>query len=90
MTYLNAVKSVGSTDSDKVMAQLRKAKINDMFTANGVIRPDGLMEHDMYIMQVKKPEESKYPWDYYRLVHTMSGDQAFGKLSDSACPLVTH
>ncbi|RXG90275.1 ABC transporter substrate-binding protein [Bradyrhizobium vignae] len=90
LTYLNAVKSVGSTDSDKVMAQLRKAKINDMFTANGVIRPDGLMEHDMYIMQVKKPEESKYPWDYYRLVHTMSGDQAFGKLSDSACPLVTH
>jgi branched-chain amino acid transport system substrate-binding protein len=90
LTYLNAVKSVGSTDSDKVMAQLRKAKINDMFTANGVIRPDGLMEHDMYIMQVKKPEESKYPWDYYRLVHTMSGDQAFGKLSESACPLVTH
>ncbi|WP_407123204.1 ABC transporter substrate-binding protein [Bradyrhizobium sp. STM 3561] len=90
LTYLNAVKSVGSTDSDKVMAQLRKTKINDMFTANGVIRPDGLMEHDMYIMQVKKPEESKYPWDYYRLVHTMSGDQAFGKLSDSACPLVTH
>jgi len=44
----------------------------------------------MYIMQVKKPEESKYPWDYYRLVQTMPGEQAFGKLSESACPLATH
>jgi branched-chain amino acid transport system substrate-binding protein len=50
-----------------------------------------LMEHEMYIMQVKKPEESKYPWDYYRLVQTMSGEEAFGKLADSACPLAaTH
>jgi branched-chain amino acid transport system substrate-binding protein len=89
-TYLNAVKAVGSTDPDKVMAQLHKTKIDDMFTSNGVIRPDGLMEHDMYIMQVKKPDESKYPWDYYRLVDTMSGDQAFGKLADSACPSLTH
>ncbi|MDE2379764.1 ABC transporter substrate-binding protein [Bradyrhizobium sp.] len=90
ITYLNAVKAVGSTDADKVMAQLRKMKIDDMFTSNGKIRADGLMEHEMYIMQVKKPEESKYPWDYYRLVQTMSGEEAFGKLSDSACPLVTH
>jgi branched-chain amino acid transport system substrate-binding protein len=59
-----------------------------MFASNGVIRADGLLEHEMYVMQVKKPSESKYPWDYYRLVQTMSGDQAFGKLSDSACPLV--
>jgi branched-chain amino acid transport system substrate-binding protein len=87
MAYLNAVKSAGSTDSDKVMAELRKMKIDDMFTSNGHIRPDGLMEHEMYIMQVKKPEESKYPWDYYKLVETMSGEEAFGKLSDSACPL---
>lgn len=90
LTYLNAVKAVGSTDADKVMAQLHKTKIDDMFTSNGIIRPDGLMQHDMYIMQVKKPEESKYPWDYYRLVQTMSGEEAFGKLSDSACPLVKH
>jgi branched-chain amino acid transport system substrate-binding protein len=90
MTYLNAVKAVGSTDADKVMAQLHKTKIDDMFTSNGIIRPDGLMQHDMYIMQVKKPEESKYPWDYYRLVQTMSGEEAFGKLSDSACPLIKH
>ena len=88
MTYLNAVKAVGSTDSDKVMAEMKKMKIDDMFTSNGKIRADGLMEHEMYIMQVKKPEESKAPWDYYRLVQTMSGEEAFGKLSESACPLV--
>jgi branched-chain amino acid transport system substrate-binding protein len=91
LSYLNAVKAAGTTDPDKVMAELRKMKINDMFTSNGTIRADGLMEHEMYIMQVKKPEESKYPWDYYRLVQTMSGEEAFGKLSESACPLVvTH
>jgi branched-chain amino acid transport system substrate-binding protein len=88
LTYLNAVEAVGSTDPDKVMARLHKTKVDDMFTSNGVIRSDGLLEHEMYVMQVKKPAESKYPWDYYRLVETMSGDQAFGKLSDSACPLV--
>jgi branched-chain amino acid transport system substrate-binding protein len=88
LTYLNAVKAVGSTDPDKVMAELRKTKVNDMFATNATIRADGLLEHDMYIMEVKKPSESKYPWDYYRLVQTMSGEQAFGKLSDSSCPLV--
>ncbi len=89
LNYLKAVKAAGTTDSDKVMAELHKLKIDDIFT--GKIRADGLMEHDMYIMQVKKPEESKYPWDYYKLVQTMSGEEAFGKLSDSACPLAaTH
>jgi branched-chain amino acid transport system substrate-binding protein len=87
-TYLNAVKAVGSTDPDKVMEQLRKTKIDDMFTDNGVIRADGLMEHAMYVMQVKKPSESKYPWDYYRVAQKMSGEQAFGSLADSTCPLV--
>ena len=91
MTYLNAVKAAGTTEPDKVMAELHKVKIDDMFTDNGRIRADGLMEHEMYIMQVKEPEESKYPWDYYRLVQTMSGEEAFGKLADSACPLAaTH
>ena len=88
MTYLNAVKAAGSTDSDKVMAELHKAKIDDMFTSGGIIRADGLMEHDMFVMQVKKPSESKGPWDFYTLVRTMKGEQAFGKLADSTCPLV--
>jgi branched-chain amino acid transport system substrate-binding protein len=88
LTYLNAVKAAGTTESDKVMDELHKAKIDDMFTSNGKIRADGLMEHEMYIMQVKTPAESKAPWDYYKLVHTMDGETAFGKLADSACPLV--
>jgi len=90
LTYLNAVKAAKTTAPDKVMDELHKAKIDDMFTSNGKIRADGLMEHEMYVMQVKKPEESKKPWDYYRLVQTMSGEEAFGKLADSTCPLVTH
>jgi branched-chain amino acid transport system substrate-binding protein len=87
MTYLNAVKAVGTTDGDKVMAQLHKTKVDDMFTDDGIIRKDGLLEHSMYVMQVKKPSESKEPWDYYTVVKKMTGEQAFGKLSDSACPL---
>ena len=88
LTYLSAVKAANSTDPDKVMDELRKMTINDLYTSNGKIRTDGLMEHEMYVMQVKSPQESKYPWDYYKLVHTMTGEQAFGKLSDTACPLV--
>ena len=87
-TYLNAVKAAGSTNADKVMDELHKVKIVDMFTDDGVIRSDGLMEHSMYVMQVKKPSDSHGPWDYYNIVKKMSGEQAFGKLSDSACPLV--
>ncbi len=90
IVYLNAVKAANTTDSDKVMEQLHKVKIDDMFTSSGKIRADGLMEHDMYVMQVKTPAESKYPWDYYKVVQTMSGEQAYGKLSDSTCPLVKH
>ena len=88
LTYLNAVKAVGATDSDKVMEEVRKTKVNDVFTTNGVIRPDGLLEHDMYIAQVKTPAESKGDWDYYKIIKTMKGEEAFGKLADSACPLV--
>jgi branched-chain amino acid transport system substrate-binding protein len=88
LTYLNAVKAVGSTDSDKVMAQMKKTEINDMFATKGRIREDGLMVHDMYVMQVKTPAESKAPWDYYKLVKKMSGEEAFGPLSASTCALV--
>jgi branched-chain amino acid transport system substrate-binding protein len=88
MTYLNAVKAVGSTDADKVMDQLHKTKVDDMFTSDGIIRPDGLLQHSMYVMQVKTPAESKGPWDYYNLIRTMSGEEAYGSLADSTCPLV--
>ena len=88
MTYLNAVKAAGTTDSDKVMDELHKVRIDDMFTDKGVIRADGLMEHPMYVMQVKTPAESKSTWDLYKLVTTLSGEEAYGKLADSTCPLV--
>ena len=68
------------------MDELHKAKIDDIFTSNGVIRADGLMEHDMYVTQVKKPSESKGPWDFYKIIKTMKGDEAFGKLADSSLP----
>jgi branched-chain amino acid transport system substrate-binding protein len=83
--YLNAVKAVGSDDSDKVMAQLKKTKINDMFAKNGEIRPDGRMVHDMYLMQVKTPKESKAPWDYYKVVSTIPGAQAYTTKAETKC-----
>ncbi|SAK42532.1 branched-chain amino acid ABC transporter periplasmic branched-chain amino acid-binding protein [Caballeronia hypogeia] len=85
-TYLNAVKAAGTTDSDKVMEQLKKAKIDD-FYAKGYIREDGAMIHDMYLMEVKKPSESKEPWDYYTIKATIPGDQAFGTKAESRCKL---
>jgi branched-chain amino acid transport system substrate-binding protein len=88
MQYLKAVKAAGSTDSDKIMAELRKAKINDMFTKDGYIRADGLMVHQMYVMQVKTPPESKYPWDYYKVMKVMPGEEAFGSQPDPACSLI--
>ena len=87
MQYLGAVKAVGSTDPDLVMAHLKKTKINDMFTKNGYIRADGLMVHTMYVMQVKTPAESKYPWDYYKVIKVMSGEEADGSQPDPACSL---
>lgn len=86
MTYLKGVKAVGSTDADKLMAELKRTKINDVFAKGGYIRADGAMIHEMYVMQVKTPQESKYPWDYYRLVKTMSGEEAFGPIT-GLCPL---
>ncbi|MDE1948396.1 MAG: ABC transporter substrate-binding protein [Burkholderiales bacterium] len=78
MHYLQAVKAVGSTDSDKVMAEMKKTKINDFFAKGGYIRSDGLMVHHQYVMQVKTPAESKYPWDYYKLIKDMTGEEAYG------------
>ena len=86
LTYLKAVKAAGTTDSDKVMAELRRTKIDDMFAKGGYIRADGVMIHDMYVMQVKSPGESKYPWDYYKVITVMPGAEAFGPIT-GRCPL---
>ena len=86
MTYLKAVQAAKTVDADKVMEQMKKTPIND-FYAKGVIRPDGRMVHDMYLMQVKSPAESTKPWDYYKLVATLPGDQVYTSKADSKCAL---
>jgi branched-chain amino acid transport system substrate-binding protein len=88
MHYLKAVKAAGTDETGAVMQKMREMPVNDMFAKNGRIREDGRMVHDMYLYQVKKPSESKSPWDYYKLVSTIPGEQAFQPLSASACPLV--
>jgi branched-chain amino acid transport system substrate-binding protein len=88
MHYLKAVKAVNTDDTQKVMAQMRKTPVNDFFAKNGRIRDDGRMVHDMYLFQVKKPSESTAPWDYYKLIATIPGDEAFQPLSASRCPLI--
>lgn len=87
MQYLNAVKATGTDDADKVIAHMKATRINDMYTKNGSIRPDGRMVHDMFLMQVKTSAESKYPWDYYKVVQTIPGDQAFTTKAESKCAL---
>ncbi len=86
--YLKAVKATGSDDTQKVMAWMRKTPVNDFFARNGTIREDGRMVHDMYLMQVKKPEESRYAWDYYHVRQTIPAAEAFQPLAQSRCPLV--
>jgi len=86
--YLKAIKATNSDDTQKVMAQMRKTPVNDFFAKNGTIREDGRMVHDMYLLQVKKPSESKAPWDYYHVRATIPGAEAFQPLSASRCPLI--
>jgi branched-chain amino acid transport system substrate-binding protein len=86
--YLSAIKAVGTDDTKVVMAKMKATPINDFFAKNGKIRVDGRMVHDMYLAQVKKPEESRYPWDYYHIRQVIPADQAFMPLSKSTCPLV--
>jgi branched-chain amino acid transport system substrate-binding protein len=85
LQYLNAVKATGSDDPDKVLAQMRKSKVNDIFTKGGYIREDGRMVHDMYLMQVKEPAKSTEPWDYYNVVQTFKGEEAWQTKADSKC-----
>jgi branched-chain amino acid transport system substrate-binding protein len=86
-TYLTAVKAAGTDDADAVMAQMKKTPINDMFAKGGKILPNGRMVHDMYLMQVKSPAESKTPWDYFKVVQTIPGDVAFAPPGGSKCTL---
>jgi branched-chain amino acid transport system substrate-binding protein len=87
MHYFNAIKAAGTDDADKVMAKMREMPVNDFFAKNGRIGADGLHRHDMYLAQVKSPAESKYPWDYYKIVKVIPAAQAF-EPPDPKCPLV--
>jgi branched-chain amino acid transport system substrate-binding protein len=87
MNYLNAVKASGTDEPLKVAAKMREKPVEDFFSRNGKLRADGLMVHDLILVQVKKPDESKYPWDYYRILAHIPGEEAFGP-PDPACPLV--
>jgi branched-chain amino acid transport system substrate-binding protein len=86
-TYLKAVQAAGTTDADKVMTTMKSTKVND-FYSKGQIRADGRMIHDMYLYQVKGNKESTTPWDYYKLVTKVPGDQAFTTLAESKCTLI--
>ncbi|MDO9023397.1 ABC transporter substrate-binding protein [Zwartia sp.] len=86
--YLNAVKATGSDNGDTVMKWMKSNKVNDMFAKGGYVREDGRMVHDMFLMEVKKPSESKGPWDYYKQIAVLPGEEVFTKLSESTCKLV--
>ncbi|MEP6965829.1 MAG: ABC transporter substrate-binding protein, partial [Polaromonas sp.] len=87
MNYLKAVQTAGSTDGDKVMSAFKSMKIDDFYN-KGQVRADGRMIHDMYLYQVKSAKESTTPWDYYKTVATIPGDQAFTSPADSKCSLM--
>jgi branched-chain amino acid transport system substrate-binding protein len=86
--YLKAVKASGTRDADVVAAKMRELKVNDFTTKDGEVRPDGRVLRNIYLLQVKKPEESKSKWDLYNVVSNVPGGQAFRPLGDGGCPLV--
>jgi branched-chain amino acid transport system substrate-binding protein len=86
--YLRAVQATGTDDADAVMKWLKANSHTDMFGKDMRIRPDGRLMHDMYLFQVKKPAESKAPWDYYHVRRVLPGAEAFRPLAESRCPLV--
>jgi branched-chain amino acid transport system substrate-binding protein len=85
--YLQAIKAAGTDDADKVIAKMKATPVNDFFAHNTRIGPDGLHRHPMYLVQVKSPQESKYPWDYYKIVKTIPAEEAFPSVEMQKCPL---
>jgi branched-chain amino acid transport system substrate-binding protein len=88
--YLNAIKAAGTDDADQVSAKMRTMKINDFMTKDGFIREDGRIMRDMYLEEVKSPQDSKYPYDYFKVLATIPAAQAFRPLKDGGCPLVKN
>jgi branched-chain amino acid transport system substrate-binding protein len=86
--YLHAIQAAGTDEAKAVMAKMREIPVNDFYATNGKLREDGRLVHDMYFVQVKTPTESRGPWDYYKILATIPGDQAFRPLDEGGCPLV--
>ena len=86
--YLEAIKAAGTDDADKVIAKLKSTPMDDPLFGKGYVRKDGRKMHDMHLFEVKKPEESKGPWDYYKLVRTIPAEEAFRPMDKGGCPLV--
>ena len=86
--YLNAIKAAGTDETEAVAAKMHEMPVHDMFAENGKVLPNGRMVSDVYLMEVKKPEESKGEWDYYTIKATIPGDQAYLAADKSGCPLV--
>jgi len=86
--YLEAVKAAGTDAADPVVAKMKATPVKDFFTKDGRIGPDGLHRHEAYLMRVKTPQESKYPWDYYQVVKEIPASEAFPTVEQQACPLV--
>jgi len=86
--YLKAVEATATKDSLAVAKKMKETPVNDFFARNGQVREDGRMVHDMYLAQVKTPDESKYPWDYLKILKVIPGKEAFRPLGESECPLV--
>jgi branched-chain amino acid transport system substrate-binding protein len=86
--YLKSVQAAGTRDTKPVIDKMRSTPVHDAFTKNGILREDGRMVHSMFLFEVKKPDESKAPWDYYKVLAEVPADQAFRPLKDGGCPLV--
>ncbi|KAB2767531.1 ABC transporter substrate-binding protein [Ochrobactrum sp. WV_118_8] len=88
--YLKAIKEAGTDETEAVAKKLHEMPVEDVFARRGKVGANGRMIYDMYLMEVKKPDESKAPWDYYKVLATIPGDQAYMKPEESGCPLVTQ
>ena len=86
--YLRAIEAAGTDETSAVMAKMREIPVNDFYTKNGRVREDGRLVHDMYFVQVKTPAESKSAWDYYKVLATIPGNEAFRPLNESGRPLM--
>ena len=88
--YIKAIAAAGTDEARAVMVKMRELPVNDFYVKNGHVREDGRLVHDMLFAQVKTPAESGKPWDYYKVLNVIPGDQAFRPLAEGGCPLVAR